>query len=384
MPQRRRRRRSKPSQQPVEATIEKLTPEGRGLSHVNGKPTFIDFALPGEQVVFQYTRTSSKYDEAKAIEILQPSADRVEPPCPHFGVCGGCSLQHIDSHAQIHLKQKALLDHLQHLANIQPDTVLEPLIGPTLGYRHKARLGVKYVEKKGKVLVGFREKSNSFLADLSSCKVLHSSVGERLEDLGLLIIELDARKTIPQIEVAISEAIASLIFRHLEPLSDRDIQLLSDFARENNLQILVQPGGPATIETLWPENPEALHYLIANQGVRIEFKATDFIQVNPVINQQMIDRTLEFMDLSDSDTVLDLFCGLGNFTLPMAKQAGKVTGVEGAEVMVAKARDNAAVNSINNVEFFAADLSKDISGYPWLNQSYDKILLDSPDRKGVV
>ena len=383
MPQRRRRRRPKLPQQTVETSIEKLTPEGRGLAHVNGKPTFIDFALQGEQVVFQYTRTSSKYDEARAIEILQASADRVDPPCPHFGICGGCSLQHIDTDVQIQLKQNALLGHLQHLANIQPETVLEPLKGPTLGYRHKARLGVKYVEKKGKVLVGFREKSSSLLADLSICKVLHPSVGEQLEDLGLLIIELDARKTIPQIEVAISEATASLIFRHLEPLSDRDKQMLSDFAREKNLQILLQPGGPDTIEPLWPENPESLHYFIANQNLRIEFKPTDFIQVNPVINQQMIDRTLEFMDLRDSDTVLDLFCGLGNFTLPMAKQAKKVTGVEGAEVMVVKARDNAALNTINNVEFFAADLSKDLSGYPWLNHLYDKILLDPP-RSGAM
>ena len=383
MPQRRRRRRAKLSQDPVETSIEKLTSEGRGLAHVNGKPTFIDFALQGEKVVFQYTRSSSKYDEARAIEILQSSEDRVEPPCPHFAVCGGCSLQHIATDVQIELKQKALLDHLQHLASIQPEILLAPLTGPTTGYRHKARLGVKYVEKKGKVLVGFREKSSSLLADLSVCKVLHPSVGERLEELGLLIMGLDARKSIPQIEVAVSESVASLIFRHLEPLSDNDKQRLTTFSQENNLDILLQPGGPDSIEPLWPEDPQPLHYIIDNHDVRIEFKPSDFIQVNPLINQQMIDRALEFMDITDSDSVLDLFCGLGNFTLPMAKQANKVTGVEGAEVMVAKARDNAAINQINNVEFFAADLSKDLSGYPWLNHSYDKILLDPP-RSGAM
>lgn len=323
MAQRRRRRRSKIPQQPVRARIEKITPEGRGLVHIEGKPVFIDYALADEEIVFQYTRTSSKFDEGKAVEVIKASADRVEPPCPHFGLCGGCSLQHIHPDVQIKLKQQALLGHLQHLANIQPEKVLEPLTGPTLGYRYKARLGVKYVEKKGKVLVGFREKANSFIADLSVCKVLHPSVGERLEKLSVLIMQLEARKTIPQIEVAISDEVTSLVFRHLEPLVDSDKQALIDFARAEELHILLQPGGPDTIEPLWPENPDVLHYVLEHHDVRIEFKPSDFTQVNPVINQQMIDRTVEYMDLSESDTVLDLFCGLGNFTLPMARRAKK-------------------------------------------------------------
>ncbi|MDH5473274.1 MAG: 23S rRNA (uracil(1939)-C(5))-methyltransferase RlmD [Gammaproteobacteria bacterium] len=383
MSQKRRRRRSKLPEQPVQANIEKLTPEGRGLAHVNGKPVFIDYALQGEQVVFQYTRTSSKFDEGKAIEILSASTDRVQPPCPHFGICGGCSLQHIDTDVQIQFKQNALLDHLQHLAKTQPEKILEPLRGPTLGYRYKARLGVKYVEKKAKVLVGFREKSNSYLADLSTCKVLHPSVGEKLEKLSALIMGMEARTSIPQIEVAVSEITTSLIVRHLVALSNSDQQALIDFAQTENLQIFLQSAGPDSILPLWPENPEPLHYQLANHDIRIDFKPSDFTQVNPVINQQMIDRALEFMNLQDSDTVLDLFSGLGNFTLPMAKQAKKVTGVEGAEVMVAKARDNAALNNISNVEFFAADLSADLSGYPWLNQSYDQILLDPP-RSGAM
>ncbi|MDH5765932.1 MAG: 23S rRNA (uracil(1939)-C(5))-methyltransferase RlmD [Gammaproteobacteria bacterium] len=383
MSQKRRRRRSRLPRQPVATTVEKLTPEGRGLAHVEGKPTFIDYALPGEEIQFEYTRTSSKYDEGKAVEVLKPSKDRIQPECSHFGVCGGCSLQHIAADIQIQFKQQALLDHLQHLGNIQPETVLKPLRGPTLAYRYKARLGVRYVEKKGKVLVGFREKANSFIADLSLCKVLHASVGERIEQLGQLIMGLEARKHIPQIEVAISDDVTALIFRHLEPLSDDDRQSLADFARAENIDILLQAGGPDTVEPLWPEQRQRLFYSLPQHDVRIEFQPTDFTQVNPVLNEKMINQALEFMDLGSSDRVLDLFCGLGNFTLPMARLSKHVTGVEGAEVMVVKARENAAANDIANVEFFAADLSTDITGQPWLQQSYDKILLDPP-RSGAM
>ncbi len=379
----RRRRRQRLPQEPVEASIEELPPEGRGFAQIEGKATFIDFALPGERVLFQYTKQSSKYDEGRAVEVLQSSEDRVEPPCEHFGVCGGCSLQHMHVDAQIQAKQQALLNHFQQLAKVQPETVLEPLRGPVLGYRYKARLGVKYVAKKGKVLVGFREKANSFLADLHSCKVLHPSVGEKLTQLGDLIFGLDAKQTIPQIEVAVSEAETSLIFRHLEELSTHDRDALIKFAKQEDMQIFLQSAGPDSIVPLWPEKPEPLHYLLENHDVRIEFQPSDFTQVNPVINQQMVDRALDFLELSKDDKVLDLFCGLGNFTFPMARQAEHVTGVEGVEVMVSKARDNAALNDINNVEFHAADLSSDLKGYPWLNQHYDKILLDPP-RSGAM
>ena len=382
----RRRRRSHKQrlpQEPVEASIQNLTPECRGFAQIDGKATFIDFALPGERVMFKYTKTSSKFDEGYAVEVLETSPDRVEAPCEHFGVCGGCSLQHMREGAQIQAKQNTLLNHMQHMAQVLPDTVLEPLHSPSLGYRHKARLGVRYVAKKEKVLVGFREKASSFLANLNSCKVLHTSVGERLEQLGLLIMGMDAREAIPQIEVAVSDAKTTLVFRHLKTLSDSDLQALTEFAQAENIQVFLQSGGADTVKPLWPEKVEALFYDIKNHNVRIEFHPLDFTQVNPDINNQMIDRVLDLLELNDQDIVLDLFCGLGNFTLPMARYAKHVVGVEGSEAMVMKARENARLNNIDNTDFFAADLSADLSNYPWLKQSYDKILLDPP-RSGAM
>ena len=383
MSKHKRRRKVRLPQAPVEAHIEELSPEGRGVAHVNGKVTFIDFSLPGEDVMFKYSRTSSKYDEGQAIEVLKASEQRVEPACEHFGTCGGCSLQHLEETAQIEAKQQTLLNHLQHLGGVQPVTVLPPLTGPVLGYRHKARLGVRYVAKKEKVLVGFREKAASFIADLHSCKVLHPSVGERLDKLSELIMSMDARQTIPQIEVAVSDDSTSLIFRHLEPLSEQDRQKLLQFAQAENIHLFLQPGGMDTVRALWPENPPASFYMLSNQGIKIEFQPTDFTQVNPEINQKMVDRALEFLDLQADESVLDLFCGLGNFTLPMARLAAEVIGVEGAEEMVVKARDNARLNGIENVEFYAADLSADLKGQPWLQKKYSKILLDPP-RSGAM
>lgn len=383
MSKRRRSRKQRLPQEPVEASIQNLTPECRGFAQINGKATFIDFALAGERVMFKYSKISSKFDEGQAVEVLESSADRVKPPCEHFGICGGCSLQHMHEDAQIQAKQSTLLTHLQHMAQAEPETVLEPLRGPTLGYRYKARLGVRYVAKKEKVLVGFREKASSFLANLNSCKVLHTSVGEKLEQLGLLIMGMEARQTIPQIEVAISDTKTSLIFRHLKDLSESDKKALIDFAQAEDIQVFLQSGGADTVAPLWPEKPETLFYEIKNHNIKIEFHPLDFTQVNPVINNLMIDRALEFLELKKEDKVLDLFCGLGNFTLPIARQVEQVTGVEGSDGMVVKARDNARLNQIDNAEFFAADLSTDLSAYPWLKQSYDKILLDPP-RSGAM
>lgn len=379
----RRFRKPQPSTVPVEAVIEKLTPEGRGVAHIHGKVTFIDFALPGERVMFQYLRTSSKFDEGRAIEVLQAADNRVQPLCEHFGVCGGCSLQHLNSDAQITAKQQTMLDQLQHMAGVQPAEILPPLRGPVWGYRHKARLGVKFVFKKNKVLVGFREKAEALLADLSHCKVLHPGVGEKLEALGQLIMGLNARNAIPQIEVAVSDDVTALVFRHLEALNEDDQQTLTQFAQQHNFQIYLQSGGPDTVHPLWPVQPAPLHYKLENHNITIEFSPMDFTQVNPDINRQMLDRALQLLDLQPQEKVLDLFCGLGNFTLPMARQAAHVTGVEGAVEMVVKARNNARLNGIENVEFHAADLSADLIGYPWLNQKYDKILLDPP-RTGAM
>jgi len=378
-----RRRRKRLPEDPVQVEIESLSHEGRGIAHIDGKVVFVDFALPGETVEFKYTRQSRKFDEGRAVNILQASADRVTPPCEHFGVCGGCSMQHQHPAAQVRSKQDALMQQFQHLAQVQPQQILPPLPGPQMQYRQKARLGVKYVHKKGRVLVGFREKGNAFLADIRQCPILHPSVGQRLMDLSDLIMSLQARESIPQIEVAVSDSQTALVFRHLEALSEADRAALSAFAQQHQLQIMLQSGGPDTVTPLWPENPLPLSYTLTAQQVNIEFQPNDFTQVNSEINRAMVNQALQLLDLSDSHQVLDLFCGLGNFTLAMARQCARVTGVEGALSMVVKARENALKNGIENARFFAADLSADISHEPWLNQPYDRILLDPP-RSGAM
>lgn len=378
-----RRRRKRLPEELVEATIESLSPEGRGVTHIEGKVVFVDFALPGETVEFKYTRTSKKFDEARAVNILQASDQRVEPICEHFGVCGGCSMQHQEHEAQISSKQQSLMQQFEHLAHTQPDIIRPPLRGPVIHYRQKARLGVKYVHKKGKVLVGFREKGNAFLADLSRCPVLHESVGNHLADLSNLIMNMQGREVIPQIEVAISDTQTALVFRHLEDLCESDLDALRQFAQQHNLYILLQSGGPDTVRPLWPEALQPLSYTLQEQQVTIEFQPNDFTQVNSEINQLMVSDALAMLELAPEDKVLDLFCGLGNFTLAMARQCAEVTGVEGAQSMVVKARDNAVNNRIENTSFYAADLSTDISSEPWLAKKYDKILLDPP-RSGAM
>ena len=378
-----RRRRQRIPEATAEIEIESLSHEGRGVGHLDGKVVFVDFALPGESVEFKYSKQSKKFDQGRAVNIIKASSDRVAPVCEHFTVCGGCSMQHLSNEKQISIKQDALMDMFKHMAQTQPKNILQPLRGPIKHYRQKARLGVKYVENKGKVLVGFREKGSAFLADLLSCQVLHESVGSRLSVLSDLIMTMDARSSIPQIEVAIDDSKTALVFRHLESLSDSDRAALTEFAQQYDFQIMLQCGGPDTIAALWPENPAPLSYRLNEQDITIEFQPNDFTQVNNEINQSMVSRALSMLELSAEDKVLDLFCGLGNFTLAMARQCAEVVGVEGAQSMVLKARENAQKNNINNASFFAADLSVDISNEPWLQQKYDKILLDPP-RSGAM
>lgn len=378
-----RRRRQRLPEGTAEIEIESLSHEGRGVGHLDGKVAFIDFALPGETVEFKYSKQTKKFDEGRAVNIIKASADRVKPVCEHFTVCGGCSMQHLSNEMQISIKQAALMDMFKRMAQTQPQNILEPLRGPIKHYRQKARLGVKYVEKKGKVLVGFREKGSAFLADLHSCQVLHASVGNRLSALSELIMAMDARSSIPQIEVAIDDTKTALVFRHLELLSDSDRAALSQFAQQYDFQIMLQSAGPDTVTALWPENPAPLSYRLNEQDITIEFQPNDFTQVNSEINQSMVSRALDMLELSADDKVLDLFCGLGNFTLAMARQCAEIVGVEGAQSMVLKARENAQKNNITNASFFAADLSVDISAESWLQQKYDKILLDPP-RSGAM
>jgi 23S rRNA (uracil1939-C5)-methyltransferase len=373
-----RRPRKKRLPEPVaQVSVESLAHDGRGVTHLDGKAVFIEGALPGEVVSFEYLSSRKKFDEGRVLEVHQASVDRVEPKCPHFGLCGGCSLQHMDAKAQILAKQQVLLDNLGRLGKVTPEEVLVPLTGPVWGYRSKARLGARYVIKKGRLLVGFRERHKPYVADLSRCEVLHPSVGERIRELAALIGALEAKAGIPQVEVSVSEGVTALVFRHLEPLCAPDLEAFRQFAVEQDIHVYLQPGGPGSIHLLWPEQ-SSLSYHLSEQAVEIRFRPTDFTQVNMAINQQMVTRVLEMLALQPQDSVLDLFCGLGNFTLPMARLAGTVTGVEGDAGLVSRARDNAVLNRIENAHFYTADLAADGADAAWAGGSYDKVLLDPP------
>lgn len=387
---RRRRSRSRLPEEPVEAEITAMSNEGRGIAHIDGRTVFVDQALPGETVLFKYSRLTKNIAEGRAVEIKKASDLRVVAKCVAFEMCGGCSLQHMSSSTQIELKQAMLLDQLKHL-ELTPDEVLEPLLGPEFAYRHKARLGVRYVAKKEKVLVGFRERNSSFITETSRCEVLHPSVGEILEDIATCINQLEAKRSIPQIEVAVGDKQTVLVFRHLEALSDSDRQHLSAFCRTYSLVAYLQAGKPDALELLYPQQAEPLYYELPltaetgkQTGIKIEFQPSDFTQVNPEINKRMVTNAIAYLDLQKTDKVLDLFSGLGNFSLLMAGLSEHVTAVEGALSMVKKARHNAELNNISNAEFIFADLySDEIFSAPWLKQKYDKILLDPP-RSGAA
>lgn len=371
----RRRRRQLP--EPSIVHIESMSHEGRGIAHIDGKTVFVFGALEGEEVRIQIRKINRNYDEAITLDVIQPSELRIKPKCTAFEVCGGCSLQHINSDEQVDFKQQSLMEMMGH-AGIEIGQVIPPLRSQPWGYRRKARLGVKFVRKKGRALVGFRERSTPFLSDMSRCEVLIPQVGDRLQDLAELIESLDARETIPQIEVASDDSNVALVFRHLKPLSEEDRQKLTDFARQNNFQVQLQPGGPDSIVNLYPDQQALFFFPLANDDIKIHFNVVDFTQVNAEINQKMVAQALHFLDLNNTDKVLDLFCGLGNFTLPIARRCAKVTGIEGDEPMVMRAKENAVENMIINSEYFVADLSQPDPEVGWMRAQYDKILLDPP------
>jgi 23S rRNA (uracil1939-C5)-methyltransferase len=378
-----KRRRNKRLPDPVSGiTIDSLSHDGRGVAHLQGKAVFIDGALPGEVVSFEYLASRRRFDEGRVTTVTQASPDRVQPGCPHFGVCGGCSLQHLDPAAQIMAKQQTLIDNLKHIGKVVPQAVLPPLTGPVWGYRTKGRLGVRDVIKKGRVLVGFREKHSPYVADLTVCEVLHPSAGKQLDALSQLLGDLQAKARIPQIEVAVAGSTTALVFRHLDPLSQGDRDLLKQYASEQQVHVYLQPSGPDSVQLLWPEQ-SVLAYHLPAESLEIRFKPTDFTQINTAINQQMVARVLDLLALERADTVLDLFCGLGNFTLPMARHAGTVVGVEGEAGLVSRARDNAALNGLVNATFHTANLVESNSGADWARPHYDKVLLDPP-RSGAA
>ncbi len=379
-----KRRRKKIPQEPVTATIESLSHEGRGITHINSKTTFVFNGLPGETVEFRYTRCSGSHDEGQAINISHPSTERVDPACVHYGMCGGCSLQHLNHSSQIELKQKTFLELLQHQANTQPQNILPPIIANPLGYRRKARIGVKLVPGKNKVLVGFRERDKRFVANLNQCEVLHPHVGKKIDAFSQFIMQLDARDTIPQLEIAVADDHTALIVRHLEELSATDLQQLKQFAIDHDFYLYLQPKGLNSIHLFHPDNADPLlTYYLPKQELQFKFHPTQFTQVNHDINQLMVQQALDLLDLQKTDTVLDLFCGIGNFTLAVAKHCNQVVGIEGDDGSVNQARINATLNNITNTEFFTADLFIPVSDAPWAKSRYNKIILDPP-RAGAI
>ncbi|MDX1656654.1 MAG: 23S rRNA (uracil(1939)-C(5))-methyltransferase RlmD, partial [Candidatus Competibacteraceae bacterium] len=369
-------------QETFTARIEDLAHDGRGIARLEGKVVLVDGALPGEEVTFRYTVRHSGYDEGTVQTILKPAAQRVEPRCTHFGVCGGCGLQHLEPGAQIRFKEAQLLDNLRRIGKVQPQGVLPPLTADPWGYRRKARLGVKYVAKKGRVLVGFRERASPYIAALARCEVLHPRVGELLEPLGELIGGLSIYNRLPQIEVAVGDNAVGLSFRVLDPPSQSDCQLLTAFGQRHDIWIYLQPKGPETTRLLWPEKGE-LVYRLSGLALELAFQPYHFTQVNAAINESMIQQALELLDLNGRETVLDLFCGLGNFTLPLARKAARVVGVEGDRSLVEWARRNARRNAIDNAQFYSADLTASPAEQNWLKEDFQRVLLDPP-RSGAL
>jgi len=360
-----------------ELVVDDLAHDGRGVGRVEGKAVFVSGALPGERVRARQTARNRNFEEAETLEVLQASPLRIAPRCAHFGTCAGCVLQHLDQDAQIAAKQRVLLENLSRIGHVQPGRVLEPLTDAAWGYRRKGRLSVRYVEKKGRTVLGFREASNPrYVAELSECHTLLPELGRRLPELTALVESLDGKRAVPQIEFIAGDGPLALVFRHLEALSEADLDRLRGFERASGYALYLQPGGTDSVRPL-SEDAE-LSFPIPEFDLRLAFRPLDFIQVNAGLNQKMIARALELLDPRAEDRVLDLFCGLGNFTLPLARRAGQVVGVEGDPGLIVRARENAMRNGLANVEFHAADLAKDLSAEPWMKAGFDKLLVDPP------
>ncbi|MDX1589495.1 MAG: 23S rRNA (uracil(1939)-C(5))-methyltransferase RlmD [Oleiphilaceae bacterium] len=383
----RRRRKPRLPSEPVSCTIESLSHEGRGVARIEGKTAFVDGALPGETVSARYVEQHRRFDALRTLEVTDtPSGERVTPPCAHADICGGCSLQHMDPQAQIAFKESVLREQFDHFGQIEPGVMVPPMVDQPLGYRRKARLGVRYVYKREEVLVGFREKRNPFITAIDSCVVLDPRVGERITGLKALVGSLTVYQDIAQIEVACGDDDAALVFRHMKPLGEGDEQRLTDFGREHGLQIYLQPKGPDTVHRIWPrsgDGPDRLYYRLPAFGLTMAFHPMDFTQVNGPINRRMLDQALEWLQIGPRDRVLDLFCGLGNFSLPMATQAREVVAVEGDEAMVLRGRENAETNGIGNCHFHSADLQADFSAQSWAGEGFSRMLIDPP-RSGAL
>ncbi|MCX7626983.1 MAG: 23S rRNA (uracil(1939)-C(5))-methyltransferase RlmD [Methylophilaceae bacterium] len=366
------------------AIIESLDHEGRGVAHVEGKAVFIEGALPGETVRYRSYRNKPTYEFAALDGILTPSPLRVTPRCPHFGTCGGCAMQHLDAVAQVAAKQRVLEDNLWHIAKVKPHTLLPPIFGPAWGYRHKARLRARYVPAKGRVLVGFNEKASSYVADMRQCEVLPPHISALIVPLQELLMQLSVRSAVPQIEVAVGEQVSVLVFRILEPLEAADAPLVRAFADHHGVQVWLQPKGPETATPFHPLDAPPLTYTLPEFGLTFPFMPTEFTQVNPYINRVLVRRAIALLDPRPGERIADFFCGLGNFTLPIARRGAQVLGLEGSAALVRRARQGAEHNGLAHaVGFREIDLFEvDAAAIAALGR-FDKWLIDPP-RDGAV
>jgi 23S rRNA (uracil1939-C5)-methyltransferase len=372
---------AKPPGPPEEGCVAALNHDGEGVLR-GTKTAFVPGALPGERIVFQRVRRHRQHDEGALVDVLERSPSRVDPKCTHFGICGGCAMQHLDPAGQLAAKQSELAESLSRIGRVEPARWLEPLAGPVWNYRRRARLGAKWVPKRERVLVGFRERQKPYVAALERCEVLAAPLDALITPLSELLTGLEARVSIPQIEAAVGDDGVLLVFRNLVELGAADRAALLDFGQAHRVRICLQPGGLDSVMSL-DGSSTTLEYRLPEENLRFEFRPTDFVQVNGVMNRALVQRAIELLELEPTHRVLDLFCGLGNFTLPIARRVREVVGIEGEAGLVARARRNAELNELTNASFHVANLAEPEGGSSALVGRFDRILLDPP-RAGAI
>lgn len=360
----------------VEARIIDLTHDGQGVADLGERKIFVPGALPGEQVRLAPRRRRRQIREADLIEILEPAETRVEPPCEYFGRCGGCALQHLAYEAQVSFKQTVVAEALSRIAGAEPEAWLEPITGPQWHYRRKARLGIRFVAGKNRVLVGFKERATRYVTDMASCPVLVKPMDTLPGDLGEVIGQTTLKQRLPQAEVAVGEDASAVVLRVLDEPTAADLKCFADLGLRRDVDIYLQSGGPGTVRPLSPSTVRPLAYSLQDFDVTLEFAPTDFLQVNAEVNGAMVAQALALLEVRPTDRVLDLYCGLGNFSLPLARQAGQVLGAEGEAGLVARAAHNARRNGLDNVSFVAGDLSQ--PEWSFMREAWDLVVLDPP------
>ncbi len=360
----------------VETQVIDLTHDGQGVADLDGRKIFIAGVLPGETVRIAPRRRRRRYQEAELVDVVQATPTRVEPPCAYFGRCGGCALQHLAYAAQVEFKESVVREALARIAAVEPDEWLAPTTGPEWHYRRRARLGIRYVAGKERVLVGFKERATRLVTDMASCRVLMQPLDSMPVELARLIGQTSLKKRLPQAELSVGESARAVVLRVLDEPDQADLRSFEDFGREHGIDVYLQPGGPGTVRPLDSAAAKPLAYTLSEFGVTLTFAPTDFVQVNARINAAMVGRTAELLGVTASDRVLDLYCGLGNFSLPLASRAETVLGVEGEAGLVARAAQNARSNSMQNAWFVTADLSE--PEWSFMRESWDLVVLDPP------